>query len=192
MKKNNLLSILRADFANHIRDKHIKEECENCGSKIELNLHHEFLFKEQLKYTLCLLQLNNKELFTIEDVKKIRLIMLGLQSINNYKTLCKNCHTIKHLAIIKKTEEDKLKFTEMFLKYIDMNCIDKLIYEKKDKNIILNKADNLGLKKDNGHKHSFNSLLTYLIKEGYEIQKKRIMIEGKQYTTYYITKEMVN
>lgn len=75
----------------------------------------------------------------------------------------------------------------MFLDYFEDNWINKYIYKDEDKQSILNKAIDLGMKKDkHSNPHTFNSLIKYLKSKGYNIQKERKSIEGKQYTRYYI------
>lgn len=77
---------------------------------------------------------------------------------------------------------------DSFLEYINNNWIDKLIYTKEDKEIIVNKATEYGLKKDKTHNHSFNSLMKYLESEDYAIQKKTKRIKDKHTRTIMLTK----
>ena len=188
MKKYELLRLLRHDFSKYIRNKYIKNKCENCGSNIDLHLHHEYAFKNYFEYTLNLLKINDNNVFIDGEVEKIRYIMLGLQCSNEgYKTLCKDCHIQKHLMLSQKTDLDKIKSNNKFIDYINDNWMDELIYKDEDKQSIVNNASNLGIKKDvHGNPHTFNSIIKYLKSRGYKINKKRTMIKWKQFTTYKI------
>lgn len=73
-----------------------------------------------------------------------------------------------------------------FIMYINNNWLDKLIYTKEDKEIIVSKSIEYGLNKDETHKHTFNSLMKYLESEGYHIHKKIKKVKGIKYTSYTI------
>lgn len=119
-----LVQYLRSDFTNYIRSSFIKNKCEICQSKNNLELHHVKQFSESLQETLQLLNLdyrNDIDLYSKEELYLIRLIMLGIQTKGEYKTLCNNCH--------KKIKTNRYKFNicDEILKY---SGVDTLMYYK--------------------------------------------------------------
>ena len=118
----NLRKLLRSDFADYIREKLIKEECEFCGSTKELNFHHIDRFHNSLIETLDELKL--QELDTEEydsfELECIRNFMLAKQIKGEYKTLCKECHIKVHNKE-KKSEVYKENYYNPFGAYIFLN-----------------------------------------------------------------------
>lgn len=88
---------LRSDFSNHIKLLFIENECEFCGSKENLELHHNHpKFSQLLNDTLDELGFIDKKIFNSKEVKLISNILLGKQLKSNYLTLCDKCHDKQH------------------------------------------------------------------------------------------------
>ena len=196
MKRSELMLKLRLDFNNYIRKDYMKDKCEKCGSNENLHVHHIITFKSQFEHILELMNISSKEEFNDNEVELIKLEMFGSQYKNNhYVTLCKNCHIDKHLELkygsnmvvrtrimhssgqYVKVNKDNLK--DKFIEYIRNNWTNKLIYTKDQKDEIISYAHDLGMRKSNGHKHTFNSLVTLMKEYDINIDKRQQKVNGK-------------
>ena len=99
---------LRNEWSKYIRPLMVKEECEWCGCKEDLHLHHIDRFHNLLVETLEELQLQELDTEDYEEfeLKQISNFMLAKQLKSEYKTLCKECHMKLH-AKEKFTDEYK-------------------------------------------------------------------------------------
>lgn len=104
----NLREQLRNEWSQYIRPLMVKEECEWCGRKDDLHLHHIDRFHNLLVETLEELQLQELDTEDYEEfeLKQISNFMLAKQLKSEYKTLCRECHLKLH-AKEKFTEEYK-------------------------------------------------------------------------------------
>ena len=198
MKRSELMLKLRLDFNNYIRKDYMKDKCEKCGSNENLHVHHIVTFISQFEYILELMNISSKEEFSDNEVELIKLAMFGSQYKNNhYVTLCKNCHIDKHLELkygsnmvvrtrimhssgqYVKVNKDKIK--DKFIEYIRNNWTNKLIYTKDQKDEIISYAHDLGIRKTNKHKVTFNYLVTLMKESGIEVDKSTKYIDGKHH-----------
>lgn len=93
-------TLLRNDFSRCIKPFVREEQCEKCGCKDDLSVHHSIKFDTLLKETLDelglpLLKEGND--YTQEELSLIRKKMKGKQMQIKYHTLCKSCHEKLHL-----------------------------------------------------------------------------------------------
>ena len=118
----NLREYLRNEWSQYIRPIMVKDECEFCGSKEELHLHHIDRFHNMLVETLEELQLQelDTEHYDEMELKMISNFMLATQIKSEYKTLCKTCHMKLH-AKEKFTDEYKNHYYNPNGKYIMIN-----------------------------------------------------------------------
>lgn len=102
-----------------------KEQCEICGDKDNLEVHHEIQFIELLNDTLELLDLTYKDdinNYSINELKKIKLMLLGKHLDNKYITLCQNCHDDEHVlkSLFKTMKQlEKIRFYGRDIKLIN-------------------------------------------------------------------------
>lgn len=104
----NLREQLRNEWSTYIRPLMVKDECEWCGCKEDLHLHHIDRFHNLLVETLEELQLQELDTEDYEEfeLKQISNFMLAKQLKIEYKTLCRECHMKLH-AKEKFTDEYK-------------------------------------------------------------------------------------
>ena len=192
MKRNELIMKLRLDFNNYIRKDYMKDKCEKCGSNENLHVHHIITFKSQFEHILELMNISSKEEFSDNEVELIRLAMFGSQYKNNhYMTLCQSCHIDRHLELKynskRRINNSKMRIKNqrerlrVFIEYIRNNWTNKLIYTKDQKDEIISYAHDLGIRKTNKHKVTFNYLVSLIEESGIEVEKSRKYIDGKQY-----------
>ena len=75
------------------------------------------------------------------------------------------------------SNDDKIK--DKFIEYIRNNWTNELIYTKDQKDEIISYAHDLGMRKSNGHKHTFNSLVTLMKEYDINIDKRQQKVNGK-------------
>lgn len=123
----NLREYLRNEWSQYIRPIMVKDECEFCGSKEELHLHHIDRFHNMLVETLEELQLQelDTEYYGEMELKMISNFMLAKQIKSEYKTLCRSCHMRLH-AKEKFTDEYKNHYYNPNGGYIMINT-DKML-----------------------------------------------------------------
>ena len=68
-----------------------------------------------------------------------------------------------------------------FIEYIRNNWTNKLIYTKDQKDEIISYAHDLGIRKTNKHKVTFNYLVTLMKESGIEVDKSTKYIDGKRH-----------
>ena len=185
MKRSELTLRLRLDFNNYIRDNHIKDKCERCGSTENLHLHHVHKFSIQLKRALDILKYSDKENFNDEEIMILRYVMLGMQCKNNdYITLCDKCHKSHH----KKTSFKEGKYgrnhipenlDEIMLDYLSIPLVTN---DKKEL------SDKLKLTDNYGRLLKWQGVKQILIKNGYNIKDTTRRINGKTTKISIITK----
>ena len=77
------------------------------------------------------------------------------------------------------SNNDKIK--DKFIEYIRNNWTNELIYTKEQKDEIISYAHDLGIRKTNKHKVTFNYLVSLIEESGIEVDKSRKYIDGKRY-----------
>lgn len=203
----NLKLLLRVDFNNHIRPLVIKDKCEICNSKENLIVHHDKRFVDQLEEILNLLYIEDYDNISDEQVKQIKLMMLGSQIKTNNITLCEECHKKAHkdgfsinakfkYKTRKKTDTDdvSLEIFNELEKFLNDAYDNKVRFDKEDfrKNInqiiekdkalvvLLNRADGNGKARTKGMK-VYNRLFNNLGLDYYIDSKARNpTINGKR------------
>lgn len=121
----NLREQLRNEWSTYIRPLMVKDECEWCGCKEDLHLHHIDRFHNLLVETLEELQLQELDTEDYEEfeLKQISNFMLAKQLKIEYKTLCRKCHMKLH-AKEKFTEEYKNHYYNPNGGYIIVNSVE--------------------------------------------------------------------
>lgn len=151
-----LKQILRQDFTLYVRPHFEKSECEVCGSCTEhLHVHHMTHFQDLLNETLEQLHLEYHEdvdMYSDEELKLIRDIMIGKQMRIKYVTCCEPCHLKLHDGSFKKIGQKQQRqrkyktelqdFTEDELKEISDKA-DKLIEKCSKDNFVFKGKDGL-------------------------------------------------
>lgn len=134
----------RSKFNKYLKPLYTKDYCEECGSKdTKLELHHTVQFIELLRYIvedkLYLKFVDDKKVYTDEQIELIQYMMLGIQTKIKYKILCDKCHSkIKNTKIFNRKPKDIEKAYKFNLyKYIE-SLIGKKLY-KDDRNDLANK-----------------------------------------------------
>lgn len=145
----NLENYLRSELSSSWRPLVIKHECEVCGKDNNLEVHHVKQFILLLDETLQLLKLNRKrdtDDYSVDELEKIKLIMLGKHLKIKTLTLCNKCHDILHktngviilnnISDIKKHIKTKLNI-EKLEEYLE-SLITKKIFKEEQILIRLN------------------------------------------------------
>lgn len=135
----------RLYYFNYIRPLFIKQECEECGSIENLELHHVDMFSKLLKETLLELNLEYKdtEEYKNNELNNITNVMLGKQIRIEYKTLCRLCH--EHIHKSKndinsykyKVNKNNVEFLKEYLKSIT----GEVMLQVKDRKELVEKID---------------------------------------------------
>jgi len=148
----NLIQFLRMDINNKWISLIKKDMCEVCSTKENLEVHHEIQFIELLNDVLKLLNLKYKEdinNYSVEELEKIRLILLGKHLDIKGITICQECHDNEH--IIKNLFKTMKKLNQAKLYKNDIILLNNKLKELK------------GGKLFNGNKEEFKLFLKSLI-----------------------------
>lgn len=196
MDMKRLKRMLRNDFNSYIRNLVIKDTCEKCNAKKNLEAHHTYPLSLMIQETLEVMNIDKIENLSEEDIKTFREIMLGKQIKIKYKTLCKDCHkliddhdlltsrkyTIKQLESVK-CNKHLAKCVEEGIVSID--CVIPFELNKtyiKDDFMALFK----NLKDDHNETWRIRRIKSQLNKNGYEVTQVRKRVKGKHHTFYTI------
>ena len=197
MDMKELKRIVRNDFNSYIRDLVIKDSCEKCNTKENLEAHHTYPLSLMIQETLEAMKVTNIKSLSKEDIKTFREIMLGKQIKIQYKTLCTNCHkliddhdlltsrryTIKELESVK-CNKHIAKCVEEGV--VNIDCVIPFELNKtyiKDDFMALFKV----LKDKDSDSWGIRRIKRVLNKNGYEVTQVRKRTKGKHHT-YYIIK----
>lgn len=139
----NLIQNLRTDINNKWTLLVKKNKCEICSTELNLEVHHEIQFIELLRNSLELLELEYKEDtndYTVKELEKIKLILLGKHLNIKGITLCQSCHDDEHIIhnLFKRIKQmDKEKYYDD-----DILLINNKLNQIKDKKLFdLDKED---------------------------------------------------
>lgn len=133
IKIDELKSKLRDDFSNRIRNLYIKNSCERCGEKKDLELHHHKKFLSTIiNESLEKLGFQEKQEFAEAEFYAVR-GLVSFQQLNSsiYMTLCLKCHDIIHTELALKNKNKKVfikkKKKETTTNYCTMQLATKCI-----------------------------------------------------------------
>lgn len=137
---------LRQQFNNKIRPLFIKDKCEYCGEKENLELHHDDKhFVELINDTLELLGVeykNDSNDYTSKELEMISLIMLGKQVKGKNVTVCQKCHDeihsevgIKHILKIKEKEQKSEEYVNSVLVPFLNSILNKKLYSEEQEEL---------------------------------------------------------
>ena len=179
MSNNDLAVYLRNTVWNKFIPLVKKDKCEVCGGTENLQVHHMYSFAQIIDDTLADLNLKRKPVgeYSNLELKNIREKVMGKHLLYKYETLCKNCH----LCGVHKHKRIK---------------VEEFIIPNQFLNTILFKQQLIELIKKYNFRNKKYDLITVnkflnLIKDRYKVTKKKIRVDGKQVTTYIISKKLI-
>lgn len=196
MNMKELKRIVRNDFNSYIRDLVIKDSCEKCNTKENLEAHHTYPFSLMIQETLEAMNIDNVENLSEDEIKTFREIMLGKQIKIQYKTLCADCHKSidDHDLLTSRRyttkELESVKCNKHLAKCVEEGVvnIDCVIPFELNKTYIKDDFMNLFkvLKDKNNHFWGIKRIKRNLNKNGYEVIQIRKHIKYKQNMYYTI------
>ena len=199
MNIKELKRIIRNDFNLYIRDLVIKDTCEKCNVKDNLEVHHTYPLSLKIQETLKDMNIDHVENLSEEDIKTFREIMLGKQIKIKYKTLCEYCHksTDEHdILTSRRHTSEELESTKCNRHLA--RCVEKgiiniecVISFKLNKAYIKDDFMNLFevLKDANNNSWGIRKIKSELNKNGYNIEQRRQSVNGKKHQFYTIIKK---
>ena len=127
-----LRQLIRQKFNNRVKPLYIGEECEMCGCKENLTLHHETFLCIITNNVLNYLRIEEKETldqYEPEVVYQIVSCILAEHLKITYKTLCKDCHVKIHETCTSKRfngcgaeyYKDTWALTDKQIEYLDLH-----------------------------------------------------------------------
>lgn len=190
-----LKRIIRNDFNYYIRDLVIKDTCEKCNAKENLEAHHTYPLSLMMQETLEAMNIDIESL-TEEDIKTFREIMLGKQIKIQYKTLCTDCHKLidDHDLLTSRRytikELESVKCNKHIAKCVEEGVvnIDCVIPFELNKTYIKDDFMNLFkvLKDKDNHFWGIKRIKRVLNENGYEVTQVRRSVNRKQSMYYTI------
>lgn len=190
-----LKQIVRSDFNYYIRDLVIKDTCEKCNAKENLEAHHTYPLSLMMQETLEAMNIDVESL-TEDEIKTFREIMLGKQIKIQYKTLCTDCHKLidDHDLLTSRRytikELESVKCNKHIAKCVEEGVvnIDCVIPFELNKTYIKDDFMNLFkvLKDKNNHFWGIKRIKRSLNKNGYEVIQVRKSINRKKGMYYTI------
>ena len=87
MDVKELKRIIRNDFNLYIRNLVIKDTCEKCNTKNNLEVHHTYPLSLMMQETLEVMNIDDVESLSEDEIKTFREIMLGKQIKIKYKNM---------------------------------------------------------------------------------------------------------
>lgn len=196
MDMKRLKRILRNDFNSYIRNLVIKDTCEKCNSKNNLEVHHTYPLSLMIQETLQTMNIDDVESLSEDNIKTFREIMLGKQIKIKYKTLCEDCHKLidDHDLLTSRRytikELESIKCNKHLAKCVEEGVvrIDCVIPFELNKTYI--KEDFMALFKDlkdkNNNHWGIKRIKSELSKNGYEVTQARRSVNRKQSMYYTI------
>lgn len=196
MEMKELKRIIRNDFNLYIRNLVIKNTCEKCNTKENLEAHHTYPLSLMMRETLETMNVDVENL-TKDDIKVFREIMLGKQIKIKYKTLCEHCHklTDDHDLLTSRRytikELETTKCNRHLARCVEKGIIniDCVVFFELNKTYI--KEDFMALfkvLKDKGNASwGIRKIKRVLNKNGYEVTQVRRSVNRKQ-SMYYTIK----
>jgi hypothetical protein len=197
MDVKELKRIIRNDFNLYIRNLVIKDTCEKCNTKNNLEVHHTYPLSLMMQETLEVMNIDDVESLSEDEIKTFREIMLGKQIKIKYKTLCVDCHKLidDHDLLTSRRytikELESVKCNKHLAKCVEEGIvsIDCVIPFELNKTYI--KEDFMALFKDlkdkNNNNWGIKRIKSELNKNGYEVTQVRKTIKGKRDRYYTIT-----
>lgn len=191
-----LKQIIRNDFNLYIRNLVIKDACEKCNAKENLEAHHTYPLSLMMRETLEAMNVDVESL-TKDDIKVFREIMLGKQIKIKYKTLCEHCHklTDDHDLLTSRRytikELETTKCNRHLARCVEKGIIniDCVVFFELNKTYI--KEDFMALFKDlkdkDNNSWGIRRIKSELSKNGYEVTQARKRVNHKQSMYYTIT-----
>lgn len=190
-----LKQIVRSDFNYYIRDLVIKDTCEKCNVKENLEAHHTYPLSLMMQETLEVMNINVESL-TEDEIKTFREIMLGKQIKIQYKTLCTDCHKLidDHDLLTSRRytikELESVKCNKHIAKCVEEGVvnIDCVIPFELNKTYIKDDFMNLFkvLKDKDNHFWGIKRIKRILNECGYEVTQVRRSVKRKQNMYYTI------
>lgn len=196
MDMKGLKRIVRNDFNSYIRNLVIKDSCEKCNTKENLEAHHTYPLSLMIQETLEAMNIDNMESLSEDEIKIFREIMLGKQIKIQYKTLCTNCHKLidDHDLLTSRRYTIKELETTRCNRHL-ARCVEKgivnidcVVFFELNKTYI--KEDFMALFKDLKDKGNdswgIRKIKSQLNKNGYKVTQVRRSVNRKQSMYYTI------
>lgn len=196
MNIKRLKRMLRNDFNSYIRNLVIKDTCEKCNAKKNLEAHHTYPLSLMIQETLQTMNIDDVESLSEDNIKIFREIMLGKQIKIKYKTLCEHCHklTDDHDLLTSRRytikELETTKCNRHLARCVEKGIIniDCVVFFELNKTYI--KEDFMALFKDlkdkNNNHWGIKRIKSELSKNGYEVTQARRSVNRKQSMYYTI------
>lgn len=191
-----LKRIIRNDFNSYIRNLVIKDTCEKCNAKKNLEAHHTYPLSLMMQETLKAMNIDDVESLSEDNIKTFREIMLGKQIKIKYKTLCIDCHKLidDHDLLTSRRytikELESVKCNKHLAKCVEEGVvnIDCVIPFELNKTYIKDDFMNLFkiLKDKDSNSWGIRRIKRNLNKYDYEIIQIKKRAKGKHHTYYTI------
>lgn len=174
MKKSELRMYLRSKLHLYWRPVVIKDCCEHCGSKENLELHHKSdRFKDIISNVLNEFGYNDDtKLKDIHNIELIVDVILGRHLYIKHITLCSDCHIKEHQRLSNKYNRKLFEDIEFPKEFLDIPLTTK------EKDLIVEYYD---LYNDNNRRFKWPGIKSKIIKsEKYIVSSGKKKINGKQ------------